>query len=101
MNGAKVGQTITLPEPPPEQVTIVVMVNVCKHRTETTTPLLNVTYNVEKPVNPALPYQLHTNDKTIANAYYCMECKAEQEAKYKMREIRDMINELLGEGEDY
>lgn len=100
MNGPKTGQMIVLPDPLPDSVTVGMVINICKHRSETSTPTISVLYKVHKPVNERLPYSLITEDKTIASGYYCMECKADSEAKYKLRQVRDQLNILLEEVED-
>lgn len=100
MNGAKAGQVIYLPDPLPEKVTVATMVNICQHRPEQSNPMLMIEYKVYVHDNPLIPHKLITDDKTIASAYYCMECKAESEAKYKLRELRDKMNEYLDEDEE-
>ena len=101
MNGAKSGQVIYLPDPPPERVTVSTMINLCHHRIEKDNPVLMVTYRVCEGSFQAGPlYVLITDDDTVGSAYYCMECKAEKEAKYGLRELRDKMNELLGEEEE-
>lgn len=100
MNGPKAGDIIKLPSPTPDKVTVATMVNMCKHRPEDSNPMLMVEYKIYKPVNELLPYQLITEDKTIANAYYCMQCKAEAEVKYQLKEIKDLLDEALDEEDE-
>ena len=94
MNGPKAGQIITLPEPKPEKVTVATMINICKHRPEMQNPMLMIEYSVAETMSGNM-YCLVTEDKTIGNAYYCMECKAESETKYKLEQIRDLLDEAL------
>lgn len=99
MNGPKAGEYITLSEPKPERVTVATMINICSHRPETANPMLMIEYSVSEIMSGGL-YCLVTEDKTIGNAYYCMECKADSETKYALREIRDRLNEALGEDDN-
>lgn len=98
INGPKAGQMIFLSDPLPEKVAVSTMINMCHHRPEMSNPMLTIEYSVNEHMRGGL-YSLVTEDKTIGNAYYCMECKAESEVKYKLREIRDLLNETLGDDE--
>lgn len=98
VNGPKAGQIIKLPEPLPEMVTVATMINLCHHRPEDANPMLMIQYSVNKIMSGNL-YMLTTDDKTIGNAYYCMECKAEKEVKYRLQEVRDLLDDALADDE--
>lgn len=98
MNGPKAGQIIYISDPE-QEVVVGTMINLCKHRPEDANPMLMIKYKIYSSGSYPL-YHLITDDKTIANAYYCMECKAEAEVKYKLEEIKDLLDEALEEDED-
>lgn len=96
MNGPMAGRIISLPDPAPAKITVAVNLNRCLHG-DPTQPLdvtsTFLTYSVNKPANPMLPYVITIDGKFDDTGWFCPQCKAEAEVKYKLDKIRELLEE--------
>lgn len=94
MNGPMAGRIISLPDPAPAKITVSMGLNVCKHSDPTqglTSTFL--TYSVNQPANPMLPYAITIDSNFEDTGWFCPQCKAEAEVKYKLDKIRELLEE--------
>lgn len=96
VNGPMAGRIINLPNPAPAKVTVAVNLNQCRH-SDPTRPIdatsSFLTYSVNQPDNPMLPYVITLDSDFEDVGWYCPQCKAEAEVKYKLDKIRDLLDD--------
>lgn len=94
LNGPLGGRIIELPNPAPEKITAAVNLNRCMHGDPAQPfPITMLTYNVNKPANPMLPYTITLEGDFDDTGWYCPQCKAEAEVKYKLDKIKNILKD--------
>ena len=93
MNGPMAGRIIELPDPVPEKVTVAVNLQRCQHNPTEAVNMKMLEYSIHRPLNPALPYVISLDSPFDDTGWYCPTCKAEAEVKYKLNQIKDLLDE--------
>jgi hypothetical protein len=93
MNGPSAGRIISLPDPPPERITVAVNLVWCEHNMPEGMPMAMTTYKVLKPANPMLPYVITLDSEWDDTGYWCVKCKSQAEVKYKMDKLREILED--------
>jgi len=87
INGPMGGKIITLPDPPPERLTVGVNRIACMHVDPTQPfPIAMLTYIVNKPSSPFMPHFITLEGEFEDIGWYCPTCKAEAEVRFKLEQ---------------
>lgn len=94
VNGPMAGRIINLPNPVPERLTAAVNLQHCRHSNpEVPISMTMLEYTINKPANDFLPYVITLTSKFDDTGWYCPTCKAEAEVKYKLEQIRELLED--------
>lgn len=101
VNGPMAGRIIDIPNPAPDKLSVAVNLNRCQHG-DPTQPIsmTMLQYSINKPANPMLPYVITLDSPFDDTGWYCPTCKAEAEVKYKLDQIKDLLDESEEDEED-
>lgn len=93
MNGPMAGRIINIPDPAPAKIVVAVNLVHCQHSPDEAIPTKMLEYAISKPGNHALPYMITLTSDFDDTGWYCPQCKAESEVRYKIDKIRDLLGD--------